>query len=1162
MQGWFIVIIAIAYVTLLFVIASLGDRRSTTSEPDRARPFIYALSLAIYCTSWTFFGSVGLSSERGLEFLGIYIGPVLVFVFGFPLLRRIVRLAKTEKITSIADFLGARYGKSFAVAAIATLIATVGAVPYMALQLKAISGSVSLMVEHYTGSPPSFDPFVSDISLVVAMLLALFAVLFGTRHADATEHQDGLVLAVAVETVVKLAAFLAIGLMVTFLIFGGPGDMVDKLAENTQVQQAMGYSTSLGTWLVLTCLSGFAIIMLPRQFYVTIVENRSEAELRTATWVFPLYLVAINLFVLPIALAGLALVGTKTSSDLYVLSLPLLSGHDVLAMAAFIGGLSAATAMVIVESVALSIMISNDLVIPLFVRRLLKTTTSENEDWSTLILNVRRAAIFIMLFVAFLYYRESTDSARLSSIGLMSFAAIAQFAPALIGGLIWRGANGRGAALGMVAGIVVWSYTLLLPSLAASDTGIVVHGLFGFEALRPQALFGTIAEPLNHGVLWSLSINTLFFVLGSLSRASVPLERIQASIFVPREASPMPSLRRFRTTVTVNDLKDTIARYLGVERTERSFQSFEESSGASLHGNEQASMDVIRFSEQLLASAVGSSSARLILSLLLRRNDRESKDAFRLLDDATEALQHNRDLLQIALDQMEQGITVFDRDFRLICWNRQYRALFDLPDEMGQVGVSLDRILRHLAERGDIPADQRVAMLNRLTSFVSPWQMELKTSGRILELRSNPMPDGGIVATYADISGRVEQDLALKRANESLEQRVKDRTVELTRVNEELAQAQMLAEEANLGKTRFLAAAGHDILQPLNAARLYCSSLIEKAGKGPTGKAANNIESSLESVETILGAVLDISRLDAGAMKPDDTVFSLDELLRQIGNDFQPLAAERKLGLTIMPSSLSVMTDRNLLRRLIQNLVSNAIKYTRRGRVLVGVRRRGELAEIQVIDTGIGIAADKLNTVFHEFTRLDEGAREADGLGLGLSIVDRIARVLRLELQIFSNPGKGTRFSVILPVAAVQQPRREIEAKTPVRTAASLAGLRVLCIDNDARILDGMRLLLEGWGCSVDTLAGSGDLERSGMRRPDIVLADYHLDGETGLDAIAKLRAIHGQDLPAVLVTADRSSEVRASAGRLDVPVINKPLKPAVLRSMMARVRPLASAAE
>ncbi|RVD45920.1 response regulator, partial [Mesorhizobium sp. M8A.F.Ca.ET.023.02.2.1] len=414
-----------------------------------------------------------------------------------------------------------------------------------------------------------------------------------------------------------------------------------------------------------------------------------------------------------------------------------------------------------------------------------------------------------------------------------------------------------------------------------------------------------------------------------------------------------------------------------------------------------------------------------------------------------------------------------------------------------------------------------------------------------------------------------EQDLALKRANESLEQRVKTRTIELTRVNEELtrvneelAQAQMLAEEANLGKTRFLAAAGHDILQPLNAARLYCSSLIEKAGKGPAGKAAINIESSLESVETILGAVLDISRLDAGAMKPDDTAFSLDGLLRQIGNDFRPLAAEKKLGLTIMPSSLTVTTDRNLLRRLIQNLVSNAIKYTRQGHILVGVRRRGELAEIQVIDTGIGIAGDKLNTVFHEFTRLDEGAREAEGLGLGLSIVDRIARVLRLEIRIFSNPGKGTRFSVILPVTAAQEPRREVETRAPARTAASLSGLHVLCIDNDMRILEGMRLLLEGWGCNVATATGSGDLDKVAVQRPDIVLADYHLDRETGLDVIIKLRATHGDDLPAVLVTADRSNEVRAAAAGLDIPMINKPLKPAVLRSMMARFRPMVRAAE
>jgi Na+/proline symporter/signal transduction histidine kinase/ActR/RegA family two-component response regulator len=1163
-QGWSVVIIAVAYVTLLFAIASLGDRWSRTVGLSRLRPYIYALSLAIYCTSWTFFGSVGLATERGLEFLAIYIGPVLVFLFGYPLLSRIVRLAKAEKITSIADFLGARYGKSFTVASTATLIATVGAIPYIALQLKAISGSVSLMIEHYTGAPPSFDPFLSDISLAVALLLALFAVLFGTRHADATEHQDGLILAVAVESVVKLAAFLAIGLLVAFVLFDGPGDLIGRLSESEAVGAAMGYGTSLGTWLVMTVISGFAIVMLPRQFYVMIVENRGGGELRRATWIFPLYLVLINLFVLPIAFVGLTNVGTATSSDLYVLSLPLLTGHDTLAMIAFIGGLSAATAMVIVETVALSIMISNDLIIPLFVRRLLKTEASEAGDWSALILNIRRGAIFIILFVAFLYYRESTGNARLASIGLMSFAAIAQFAPAFVGGLVWRRANARGAALGMTAGLAVWCYTLLFPSLASPDLAILTEGPLGIEALRPHALFGTVAEPLNHGVLWSLSINLLFYVLGSLSRASVPLERIQAAIFVPRDTSPMPSLRRFRTAITVNDLKDTIAKYLGVERTERSFQSFEAAGGAPLDGNEQASMAVVRFSEQLLATAVGSSSARLILSLLFQRQDKSSRDAFRLLDDATEALQHNRDLLQIALDQMEQGITVFDQDFRLTCWNRQYRALFGLPDDMGRVGVSLDEVLRLLAARGEIAPDTTVAILNRFTSFGSPWQLELKRSGRIIELRSNPMPDGGIVATYADITARVAADIALKRANESLEQRVRTRTVELTRVNEELAQAQMLAEEANLGKTRFLAGAGHDILQPLNAARLYCASLIERAGKGATGEAARNIESSLESVETILGAVLDISRLDAGAMKPVETVFRLDGLLRQVATDFQPMAREKRLELVIVPSSLTVETDRNLLRRLIQNLVSNAIKYTRKGRVLVGVRRRGDLAEIQVFDTGIGIPIDKLNSVFGEFTRLDEGAREAQGLGLGLSIVDRIARVLRLEIQIDSGRGKGTRFSVILPVSAASESTPLKEAKPRPAASAALGGLSVLCIDNDARILEGMRLLLEGWGCHVETATGSDGILRSSWRpgQIDLILADYHLDGETGLDLIRKLRGRWGERTPAILVTADRSNEVRAAADAIEVPVINKPVKPAALRSLMTRVRRMAPAAE
>ncbi|GHD14621.1 PAS-domain containing protein [Tianweitania populi] len=1163
MQGWSVVLAALAYVTLLFLVASLGDRRRVAAKSAGGRPLTYAFSLAIYCTSWTFFGSVGLASERTLEFLAIYIGPVLVFVFGYPLLRRIIRIAKSEKITSIADFLAARYGKSFAVASLATLIATLGTIPYIALQLKAISETVSLMVEHYNTRPPDVQFFVGDISLTIAMLLAVFAVLFGTRHADATEHQNGLILAVAVESIVKLASFVAVGVAVTFFLFGGVGPIVEAIGNNQRVQEAVGYNTSLPTWIVTTLLSAFAIVMLPRQFHVTVVENRTDAELRTATRVFPLYLIAINIFVLPIAFAGLTFVGSSTSADLYVLALPLIAGHDGLAMLAFIGGLSAATAMVIVASVALSVMISNDLIIPLFVRRLVQPDRRGVEDWSRLILNVRRASIFIVLLAAFFYYRETTNNTRLASIGLISFAAVAQFAPSFLGGLIWRRANGRGAVLGMLTGIIFWAYTLLLPSLAPADTAILTRGLFGMEALRPQSLFGTVGEPLNHGVLWSLAINTLFFVLGSLSRSAMPLERIQAAIFVPRDINPMPSLRRFRTTVTVDELKDTIARYLGVERTERSFQSFATAGNEPLPGgNEPASMTVVRFSEQLLASAVGSSSSRLILSLLFQRNDRSQKDALRLLDDASEALQHNRDLLQTALDQMDQGITVFDTDLRLTNWNRQFRSLFDLPDSLGQVGVSLHHILRHLADRGDIPADLELTALNRLSSFGTPWRIELKTSGRIIELRSNPMPDGGTVATYSDVTAAVAADLALKRVNETLEQRVASRTAELTRVNQELALAQEVAEEANLSKTRFLAGAGHDILQPLNAARLYCSSLIERAEENDLRQAATNIESSLESVETILGAVLDISRLDAGAQKPNETTFRLDALLKQIQTDFSPMAAEKRLQLRILPSTLAVHTDRNMLRRVIQNLVSNAIKYTRSGRILIGVRRRGKLLEIQVLDSGIGIASNDLNSVFQEFLRLDEGAREAQGLGLGLSIVDRIARVLRLEIQIESHKGRGTRFSVILPRAEPPSLAADQAAlSAPVPGAADVSGLKILCIDNDPQILDAMKRLLEGWGCDVSIALNSQDALAFEVV-PDMMLVDYHLDNETGLDAVTAMRARHKLFIPAVLVTADRGAEARSGATALDMTVINKPVKPAVLRMTLGRLKRMEEAAE
>ncbi|MFP1632891.1 NahK/ErcS family hybrid sensor histidine kinase/response regulator [Zhengella sp. ZM62] len=1155
MNSWVIIFTALAYLSLLFAIASWGDKRRKRSAGEY-RPMIYSLSLAVYCTSWTFFGSVGLASERGLEFLTIYIGPILVYLFGHRMLRRILRVSKAERITSIADFLAARYGKSFSVAALATVIATVGTVPYIALQLKAVSGSIELMIAHESAG--ASIPIPGDMALTVAALLALFAILFGTRHADATEHQDGMVLAIAVESVIKLVAFLAIGVAVTFFMFDTPKTLLDAMQANERVQAALTYETSPTTWIVMTMLSGMAILMLPRQFYISVVENRSERELDTATWLFPLYLVLINIFVLPIAFAGITTIGNQASADLYVLAIPLVHGSDVLALVSLIGGLSAATAMVIVASVALSIMISNDLVIPVLLKRAQIPTAGEKEDWSRIILNVRRAAICLILVAALLYYREIANNIRLASIGLLSFAALAQFAPAFFGALLWRGANARGAVMGMSAGILVWGYTLLLPSFLPDDAHIITDGLWGFTALRPEALFGVEAEPLNHGVLWSLAANTLFFIMGCLSRAATPRERIQAAIFVPRESAQIPGLRRFRTAVTNSELKDTISRYLGAERTERSFQTFEQNEGRKYMASQIADAGTIRFAEQLLASAVGSSSARLILSLLFQRVDANSRNAYRLLDDASEALQQNRDLLQIALDQMEDGITVYDQDFGLSCWNRQFRTLFDLPDELGQVGTSISKVIDYLVRRGDIAKNDEETILERLTVTHATWQMELLSTGRIIEVRSNPMPNGGVVASYADITDRVKADLALKRANETLEQRVAARTAELLELNEELAQAQRLAEEANLGKTRFLAGAGHDILQPLNAARLYCSALKESIADQATRSALSNIDSSLDSVETILGAVLDISRLDTGAMKPKESIFRLDSMLEQLRNDFTPAAREKALELTIVPSSLNVETDRNLLRRVLQNLVSNAIKYTRSGKVLVGVRRRGRLCEIQVIDTGIGIRADKLNTVFREFTRLDEGAREAEGLGLGLSIVDRIARVLRLEIRIWSEPGKGTRFSVLIPVTQAEQDAVAAPAATAQAARGSLTGTRVLCIDNDMRILDGMRMLLENWGCEVIAHAGAAEFEAAFDRNglvPDVIVADFHLDGATGFDAITSIHERLGRNVPAIMLTANRSDEVKAAAEERQIPLLYKPVKPAALRTALNRSR-------
>ena len=1176
-DGWIILTAALAYVGFLFAVAYAGDRRQRLRRSEFGRPVIYALSLAVYCTSWTFFGSVGLAAKSGFDFLPVYLGAIIMIAAGMPILMRIVRLAKSQNITSIADFIAARYGKSQALASIVTIIAVAGTIPYIALQLKAISASVTTILgaDQIAAVAGGAAPPLGDLAFAVAMSLAAFAVLFGTRHIDATEHQDGLMLAIATESIVKVMAFLSVGVFVTFWMFDGLGDLMARAGANDEIRSLFTRGFSGGTWLTITFLSMVCIILLPRQFHVAVVENNSSRELRLARWLFPLYLVAINLFVVPIAIAGLLTFPRGSiDADMFVLALPLSSGAGVMTMVAFVGGLSAATAMVIVASIALAIMVCNDIVVPLILRRSSAGAAGPDaiEDMGPVLLNIRRFAIFAILLLAYWFHRTIAQPHALAAIGLVSFAAIAQFAPAFFVGLVWRGATARGAIAGILAGFAVWTYTLVLPWFMQAgwiSQDIQASGPFGIGLLRPQMLFNLEFEPLTHGVIWSLFLNVAAFVSVSLTRMPRPIERLQASIFVQSEfpPAPAPAIRLWRSSITVGDLERLAARYVGAERAKRSFAEYAKNRDISLAPHAEAEPQLLRFTEHLLASAIGAASSRLVLSLLLRRENVGHRSAMRLLDDASEALQHNRDLLQSALDQVGQGIGVFDKEMQLICWNRQFRDLLGLPPELGRVGVPIQRIARQIAERGDLgEGDVNDLVSNWVAKLVvgmDTFHERLAAGKRVLEIKSSPVPQGGFVATFSDITERVEAADALRRANETLERRVRERTHELTKVNHALTEAKAKADKANQDKTRFLAAASHDILQPLNAARLYTTSLVESVGEQRAQKLAGSIDMSLEAVEEILAALLDISRLDAGAMPPEIGTVSLAELFDRLRLEFEPIAEKRGLRFRVIASSQWVRSDRRLLRRMLQNLVSNAIKYTKQGRVTLGCRRHGAHLSIGVWDSGIGIAQAEQTLVFEEFRRLDDKRSGTRGLGLGLSIVQRIARVLDHDIRLVSEPGRGSMFAIEVPRTEAPPDRPVNELRAP--PGQRIVGMLALCIDNEPQIIASMKTLLENWGCDVVTALGVeealGALENS-ERCPDILLADYHLDVGTGLEAIDALRNSMAADVPAVIITADHSPDVQREIRRRGFMLLRKPLKPAALRAIMAQCRQNRAAAE
>ena len=675
-SSWLVATLSTIYVALLFTVARFGDARADAGKSIISAN-VYALSLAVYCTSWTFYGSVGRATSGGLSFLTIYIGPTLMLMF-VGVIVKMIRISKVHRITSIADFIASRYGKSQLLAGLVTVIAVIGVVPYIALQLKAVAASLDVLFEQ---SGLSLLPWWLDSTLLIAAVLALFAILFGTRHLDATERHEGMVAAVAFESVVKLVAFMAVGLFVTYGMYGGLADIFQRAAASPELVRLLQLDSSrAGTWTAMILLSGLAIIFLPRQFQIIVVENVDESHLKRAVWLFPLYLLLINIFVLPLALGGLLhFNGPDLNPDTFVLTLPLARGAESLALLAFIGGLSAATGMVIVETIALSTMVCNDLVMPL----LLRSTwlqTEKRQDLSGLLIGIRRVAITVILLLGYLYFRAAGEAYALVGIGLISFAAVAQFAPAMFGGMYWKQGTRGGAIAGLLAGFGVWLYTLLLPSFAKSGwigDGFVEHGLFGIGWLKAQALFGLSGlDEISHSLWWSMFANIGGYVAVSLNSRPDAVEASQAEHFVDifRHAGRDADARLWRGNVSVDALVSLLERFLGPLRARQQLGAYAQARGAGDWRSLPADAEFVRFAEAELAGAIGSASARVMVASVAQEEDLGLDEVLDILDEATQVRAYSREL-----EAKQQALEVATAELRGA--NERLRELDSMKDD-------------------------------------------------------------------------------------------------------------------------------------------------------------------------------------------------------------------------------------------------------------------------------------------------------------------------------------------------------------------------------------------------------------------------------------------------------------------------------------------------
>ena len=650
LQGWVVILGSFGYIGLLFAIAYYADRRARAGRSVISSPVIYSLSLAVYATAWTFYGSVGRAAHDGVGFLPIYIGPTLMIVLWWFVLRKVIRIAKLARITSLADFVASRYGKSALLGGLVTVIAVIGILPYISLQLKAVSSSFQIIFQYPEIVMPEkagSNPILQVTAFYVAVFMALFTIAFGTRHVDVGERHEGMVAAIAFESIVKLVAFLAVGAYVTFGLFDGFGDIFGRAAGRPELARLMtpfAAEGALANWAWMTVLSMLAIVFLPRQFQVAVIENVEEKHLKTAMWLFPLYMLAINIFVLPIAFGGLLAFPQGVDPDSFVLTLPMSRHMEGLTLLVFVGGISAATGMVIVETIALSTMVCNDLVMPILLRWK-RLNIASRGDFTSLLLDIRRGAIVMILLLGYLYFIVAGEAYALVSIGLISFAAVAQLAPAFLGGIYWKSATRNGALAGLSAGFAVWFYTLLLPAFAKSGwfgMQIVEHGLFGGDVLVPTRLFGLAGlDQITHAMIWSMIANIGAFVAVSLTGRQSAAEHSQATLFVDVFTQTGERGLSWRTTTSASALQALLGRFLGPTRAAELFLAYATGRGLKSVEALEADAELLNYAELQLAGTIGAASAHAMVATIAQEEPLGMDEVMTIIDEASHVIAYS-----------------------------------------------------------------------------------------------------------------------------------------------------------------------------------------------------------------------------------------------------------------------------------------------------------------------------------------------------------------------------------------------------------------------------------------------------------------------------------------------------------------------------------------